>query len=143
LAVILFFLTAKRAEKKTALTIDSNILHNHHRAVIVAVSFVMMMQPAVNQIIGVIAVRHGFVRAVAAVRAAAIGFGAFGGILVADLNRTFVNVRVVHFMQMPVVQVIGMIAVFDLCMPAVCFVRVRMIFVCRMCHKFWLSPLKF
>lgn len=85
--------------------------------------------------IGVIAVRHGFVLATAVVRAAAVCFLAVGGIGVADFDTAFIYVRIMNRVQMPVVQKIRVIAVFDSCMPAVCAVFVRMVVVCRMCHK--------
>lgn len=102
---------------------------------VVAVSVVAVMQPAVNQIVNVVAVRNRFVRAVFIVRAAASRRRADCRILVADFQNALVNVRIVNRMQMPVVQKIGVIAVLNLCMPAICAVRVRVVFVNRMCHK--------
>lgn len=102
---------------------------------VVAVSRVVMMQPAVDQVIRVIAVRHCFVFAISVMRTPAARLLALRRVLVADLDTAFIDMRVMHFMQMPVMQKIGMIAVFYLRVPAICAVRVRVIFMGRMCHK--------
>lgn len=106
-----------------------SLLHHINRAVVVAMPVVVMMQFSVNQIVNVVAVRHGFVVAVSVVRTPASGFRANSRILVADFQNALVNVQIVNRMQMPVVQKIRVISVFDLCMPAICAVRVDVVFM--------------
>lgn len=91
-------------------------------------SIVMEMQPAVDEIVSMIAVRNFFVVAVF-VCAVASRFRAHRRIFVADFQNALVNVRIVNRMQMPVVQKIRVVSVFDLCMPAIRAVFVRVIFV--------------
>jgi hypothetical protein len=107
-----------------------------------------MMQPAVDQIVGVITMRHRFVaaprsvtmrRLVAAttmLSTAAVGIG------VAHLDNVLLDPAVVLVMQMPVVEVIHVPAVTNRNMTAAGTMRVRVIGV-RRCHAVllpvWLS----
>jgi len=93
--------------------------------VIIAVSAVRMVQMAIHQVINVVAMRNGFVAAVGTV-----SVGLLIGCTAVD-RRTFVrirschlNVMVVHMitvnvMQMAIMKIIGVAAVFHCGVPAV------------------------
>jgi hypothetical protein len=78
-----------------------------YRPVIIAMAIMWVMQPTAHEVIDVIAVRHAFVSAARPMRVRAPGFGrAPRGIGVADLDDVFVDMILVHVMQMTVVEVI-------------------------------------
>ena len=52
-----------------------HLLNNFHRAVVVAVVAVLVVQTAVYDVVGVVAVRHGFVAAAFAVNVLVVGMG--------------------------------------------------------------------
>jgi hypothetical protein len=95
------------------------------RAVIITVIAMRMMEVAVDQIVDVIAVRHRFVSAVRPVNMARI----MGAAMVArrtlirifrtDLKRVLVYMIAMRMMQVAIMQVIDMIAMFDGRVPAV------------------------
>lgn len=87
--------------------------------VVVTVIAVWVVQVAIHQVIGVVAVGHGFVSAAGAVdmvrsvTAAVVLRGAGGGVGGVDFQRVLVDVPAVRMMQMPVMQVIGVALVLD------------------------------
>jgi hypothetical protein len=106
--------------------------------VIVAVVAVRMVQVSVDQIIGVISMRHHFVTAARSVpmsrvvSAAAVLRGAPIGIRFAYFNYMFVNVIFMRIMEMTVVKVVDVAVVPNRDMTAVGSVDMRMIGVNRM-----------
>ena len=100
---------------------------------VVAVVAVLMVQATVDDVVGVVAVRYGFVAAVGAVNVAgAIVYGvAAVGIGVVNFQTVFVVVAVVFVMQVAVVQVIDMVAVLNGGMAAAAAVNMVMVGVCR------------
>ena len=90
-----------------------------HGPVVVTVVAVRVMQVAIHQVVGVVAVGHGLVAAIRAVdmarlvSAAIVRRGALGGIGGVDRERVLVDVPDVRMMQMPVMQVIGVPIVLD------------------------------
>jgi hypothetical protein len=99
-------------------------LDNLKRPVIVAVIAMRVMQVTVDEIVDVVAMRHGFVAAawtmnvIGAVTAAAMVRRADGGVLVTDIDRMLVDMIAVRMMQMTVVQIIRVIAMADRDMAA-------------------------
>ena len=102
-----------------------------HRAVVVAVAVVDVVQAAVDQVVHVVAVRHGFVAAACAVDVAAAGvYGvAAVGVGFAHFDDVFVVVAVVLVVQMAVVQVVGVAVVADGGVAAACAVDMGVVFV--------------
>ena len=92
-----------------------HLLNNFHRAVVVAVVAVLVVQTAVYDVVDVIAVRYGFVAAAFAVNmtgtslhgVAAVGVG---GVYI---EAVLVVVAVVFVVQVAVVDVVDVVAVFD------------------------------
>jgi dihydrodipicolinate synthase/N-acetylneuraminate lyase len=80
--------------------------------VVVAVTVVPVVQPPVNEVVGVVAVRHGLVRA-ARVVAATIRGGAGRRVRLVHGNHMLVVVVAVNRVEMPVVQVVVVVAVRD------------------------------
>jgi hypothetical protein len=95
------------------------------RAVVIAVIAVRMVQVAIDEIIDVVPMRHGFVTARRAVNVARLMAAtvvirsALVGIFRIDRERMLVDVIAVHVMQMAVVQIVDMIVVLDRRMPTV------------------------
>ena len=81
----------------------------------VAVVAMWVVQPTINQIIHVVAVRHGLMSApVSMFVTFAVGSrSAICGILVVDCDDVFVHMVPVHIMQMAIVQVVCVITVAD------------------------------
>jgi hypothetical protein len=104
-------------------------------AVIVAVAFMRMMQMARDEVIGVIAMRNGFVAASVPMRvggfvgSAVVLRRAAGGVRRADFDAVLIEVVAVLGVQMPVVNVVRMIAVPDRGMAAALSVNVSVRFV--------------
>jgi AcrR family transcriptional regulator len=97
--------------------------------VVVAVIFVGMVKPALDQVVGVIAVRNGLVSAVIPVgvrRIAADGVGVVAWMGLVDRDHVFVDVLVVGMVQVAVVEVVDVIVVTDGGMAAARSVLVRM-----------------
>mgnify|MGYP001740218560 CR=1 len=62
------------------------LLHNLNRAVIVAVIAVLMVQAAIDDVVGVIAVRYGFVTAAFAVNVALAGIDGMAAVGVSFID---------------------------------------------------------
>ena len=67
------------------------LLHNLDRTVIVAVVAVLVVQAAVYDVIGVVAVRHGFVAAAFAVNVLVVGMGMTIAHFVSFLREVFTD----------------------------------------------------
>jgi hypothetical protein len=112
-------------------------LDQFDRAVVVAVIAVRMVQVAIDEIIDVVPMRHGFVTARRAVNVARLMAAtvvirsALVGIFRIDRERMLVDVIAVHVMQMAVVQIVDMIVVLDRRMPTVRAVLMVVIGVMR------------
>jgi hypothetical protein len=95
------------------------------RAVVITVIAMRMMKVAVDQIVDVIAMRHRFVSAARPVNMACIMGAAIVArrtlirIFRADIKPVLVYMIAMRMMQVPIMQVIDMIAVFDGRVPAV------------------------
>lgn len=116
-----------------------------HRPVIVAVSFVRMVQAAVNEIIHVVTVWNCGMAAVGSVNVLPVvafrSKRAFVRIDFADRNGVLVHVVTMLMMQVAVVQIIHVAFVQDGDVPAIFAVDVGMLRVSfggmRFIHKFW------
>jgi hypothetical protein len=85
-----------------------------HGPVIVTVIAVRMMQPAIHEIIHVIAMRDGFVPAIWAVLVRPASFRRTAlGILGTDRNGVLVNMIFVHMVEVTVVKIVHMAIVQD------------------------------
>jgi hypothetical protein len=106
------------------------------RAMVITMISVRMMQMAVNQIIHVIAMRNSRMAALWSMNMPAGVFlggkrrGAVRRIAFADLDDVFVYLPLVWVVQMAVMQIIHMIAMFDRRMSAVRPVNVSVVSVC-------------
>lgn len=100
-------------------------------AVIVAVVAVRMMQPAIDEVIDVVAMRDRFVPAAGAVDVTglvpAAGRGVAIGIRSADLDDVFIDMIAMRMMQVPVVQIIDVPVVFHRSVAAAAAVSVVVI----------------
>jgi hypothetical protein len=96
-------------------------------------AIVRMMQPAINQIVHMVSVRHRRVPAVGAVnmisRMPLRPVSAGVRVRRVDRNHMFIHVIAVHVMQVTIVQVIGVALVFDGKVAATGPVLVGMVFV--------------
>jgi hypothetical protein len=105
----------------------------------VAVVAVGMVQPALDQIVDVIAVRDRLVTTVLAVGMARIAVSRIGvtvGMLGVDIDHVLVDMILVRVMQMPVVDVVDVIAVANRRVTAAFAVHVRVIaFMNRVRHR--------
>lgn len=104
-----------------------------HRAVVIAMVAVLMMQTAVYQVIHVVAVWHGFVSAACAVAVFAASMHRVAAIwvsIIGYVQAVLVIMLGVGVVQMPVVQIIHMVAVLDGGVSAVCAVNVGVVCVC-------------
>jgi hypothetical protein len=85
-----------------------------HGSVVVAVVAVRMMQPAVHEIIDMIAMRNGFMSAIWPMLVCAVRLGcAAHRILLIDRQCMFVDVILVHVMQMTIVKIVHMTVMPD------------------------------
>lgn len=95
-----------------------------HRPVIIAMVAVRVMQMPVDQVIGVVPVRHPLMaapRPVVVARfmpGARVPGGAVGGIALVDGDHVFVDVALVRVVQMPVVEVVDVVTVLKGGVPA-------------------------
>lgn len=85
---------------------------------VVAVAVMDMMQPAIHQVVDMIAVGHGFVTAIGSMdvvgrMAAALAMGAVIRIGRIDLQHVLVHVITVHVVQMAVVEIVDVARVLD------------------------------
>jgi hypothetical protein len=93
--------------------------------VIIAVSIAGMVEMAVHQVIGVVAVRDGFMPAVGTVHmrflmtAAVVSRGAEGRVIAADGDAVLLYASLTGVVQMAVMQIIGMTLVLHRRMAAV------------------------
>ena len=92
-----------------------SLLNNFYRTVVVAVVAVLVVQAAVYDVIGVVAVRHGFVAAAFAVNMAGTGLYGVAAVGVGGvyIEAVLVVVAVVFVVQVAVVDVVDVVAVFD------------------------------
>jgi hypothetical protein len=105
--------------------------HDLERAVIVAMAAVWMVQVAIDQVVDMVAVRHGFMAAartvlVTSLMAAAIVIRRAGvGIAAAHFDHMFVEMVFVRVMQVAIVEIVHVIAVPDRGVAAARTVLVR------------------
>jgi hypothetical protein len=82
--------------------------------VVVAVIAVRMMQPTIHQVIDMVAMRNNLMSTIWTMPVRATRFGrAAHRILFIDRQRMFVNVILVHVMQMTIVKVVYMTVMYD------------------------------
>ena len=110
------------------------------RTVVVAVITVRMMQMTVDQVVDVITVRYRGVSAVRAVHVPgivplAVVRRAARGVDIGDLDNMFVVVIVMGAVQMPVMQIAGVVAVFDRNVTALRAVLVGMVLMNGVAHR--------
>jgi hypothetical protein len=105
--------------------------------VVVAVVAVRMMQPAIDQEIHMVAVRHRLMAAVVVLAAAGNG-GAPGGVGRIHCQGVLVIVSIVRAVQMAVMQVVYVAVVANACMATVVAVNVAMLFVNVVAHAQYL-----
>jgi hypothetical protein len=80
---------------------------------------VRMMQPAVDEIVDMVTMRHRFMAAVRTVHVRAVDLRrAVHGIFIADRDDMFVDVILVHMVQMAVVKIIHMAVMANRDVPA-------------------------
>ena len=105
------------------------LFNDFHRAVVVAVVAVLVVQAAVYDVVGVVAVRHGFVAAAFAVNVAGTGLHGVAAVGVGGIyiEAVFVVVTVVFVVQVAVVDVVDVVAVFDRGMAAAFAVNVLVV----------------
>jgi hypothetical protein len=116
--------------------------------VVVAVAVVDVVQVALDEVIRVIAMRHGRVSTaravdmVGGVSGAAVVRRALGGVGRIDGDRVLVDVIAVDVVQVPVVEIVDVTRVLDRGMPAVGAVNVVVTFVDRVRHEisWWEQP---
>jgi hypothetical protein len=108
------------------------------RSVVVAVIAVRVMKAVVHHVIEVVAMRHRLMPTIGAVLMGHIVPGCslrvLRRMLVVDIKRMLVDVAVVQMMQMPVVQIVDVIAMAHRDVPAARAVGVRVILVCLTGH---------
>ena len=93
----------------------SELCNDFHRAVVIAMIAVLVMQTAVDQIIDMVAVRNGLMTATFPMNMARTGIKRNAGIRVGFIYRqgVFVVMAVVLVVQMAVVQIVDMAVMFD------------------------------
>ncbi len=100
-------------------------------AVVVAVAFVRMMEMPIDEVIHVVAVRHGRMAAFRAVDMLNRVCGAFvvrragGGVRVRNFQHMLVHVIAVRMVDVAVVEVIHVVRMFDRRMPAALAMNMR------------------
>lgn len=108
---------------------------------VVAVARVRVVQVTRDEVVGVVAVRDGFVAAAGAVsvslvvRSAGVAGGAGRGVRAADGDGVLVGVVAMHVVQVPIVEVVGVPVVLDGNVSAARAVGVRMLVVRLMGHR--------
>jgi hypothetical protein len=121
-------------------------LDHDRRSVIVAMIAMRVMQPAVDQIVEVIAMRHRFVPAsramdmAASMEGLALTGGAVGGVGRTDLDGMFVDMVAMHVVQMPIVKIVDMIAMPDRNVAAAWAVPMGVVGVDIAAFSHWNSP---
>lgn len=112
----------------------ADLTEHGNGSVVVAVVAMGVMQAPVDQVIIMVAVRHPLVTA-AIVSALAGNRVTAIRVLRTDFNHMLIEVIIVRVMQMPVVQIIYMIAVLDAGMTTVFAMHMRVRFVFRTRHR--------
>lgn len=103
----------------------TDLLRDGHRAVVVAMATVHVVQVTLDDVVGVISVRDRVVAAARAVRVvlavllAVVRWRALRWVRAADVERVLVDVVAMHVMEMAVMQVVLVTAVLDRLVPAV------------------------
>ena len=93
----------------------SELCNDFHRAVVIAMIAVLVMQTAIDQVIDMVAVRDSFMSATFPMNMARTGIKRNAGIRVGFIYRqgVFVVMAVVLVVQMAVVQIVDMAVMFD------------------------------
>ena len=95
---------------------------------IVAMIAVRMMQPALHQIVDMVAMRHRFVSAVWTVHVRAVDLRrAARGIGSADRDHMLVDVVLVHVVEMAVMKIVDMAVMADRGVPAIGTMLMRVV----------------
>ena len=123
---------AELCERVFYCAIISRLFDDLHRAVVIAMVAVLMMQTTVYQVIHMVAVWHGFVSAACAVAVFAASVHGVAAVWVGIVyfQAVFIIMLGVGVVQMPIVQVIHMVAMLDGGVSAVCAVGVGVVCVC-------------
>lgn len=123
---------AELCERVFYCAIISRLFDDLHRAVVIAMVAVLMMQTTVYQVIHMVAVWHGFVSAACAVAVFAASVHGVAAVWVGIVyfQAVFIIMLGVGVVQMPIVQVIHMVAMLDGGVSAVCAVNVGVVCVC-------------
>jgi hypothetical protein len=98
---------------------------------------VLVVKVRADEVVGVVAVRHGLVAAAPSVDVTRVVLAArvrAAGRSLAGREHVLVHVIVVHAVQMPVVQEVVMVVVLDADVTAVCAVHVGMVRMRLVCH---------
>ncbi len=111
-----------------------NLAEDSERPVVVAVIAVAMVEPTIHKVIIMIAVRHALVPTVI-VPALAVHRLAVVSVLGTHRNRMLIVVSLVRVVQMPIVQIVYMVAVLNTSVPTVLAMHMRMRFVCCASHS--------
>ena len=122
---------AELCERVFYCAIISRLFDDLHRAVVIAMVAVLMMQTTVYQVIHMVAVWHGFVSAACAVAVFAASVHGVAAVWVGIVyfQAVFIIMLGVGVVQMPIVQVIHMVAMLDGGVSAVCAVGVCVVSV--------------
>ena len=123
---------AELCERVFYCAIISRLFDDLHRAVVIAMVAVLMMQTTVYQVIHMVAVWHGFVSAACAVvgLAASVHGVAAVWVGIGYVQAVFIIMLGMGVVQMLVVQVVHMVAVLNGGVSAVCAVNVGVVCVC-------------
>lgn len=105
------------------------LLNDFHRAVVIAVVAVLVVQPAVYDVVDVVAVRYGFVAAAFAVNMAVTGLHGVAAVGVGGvyIEAVFIIVAVVFVVQVAVMDIVDVVAVFNGGMAAALVVNVLVV----------------
>lgn len=105
------------------------LFNDFHRAVVIAVVAVLVVQPAVYDVVDVVAVRYGFVAAAFAVNMAVTGLHGVAAVGISSvyIEAVFIIVAVVFVVQVAVVDVVDVVAVFNGGMAAALAVNVLVV----------------
>lgn len=93
-------------------------LHDLHRAMVITMPVMHMVQATVHQVIHVVTMRYHFMSAVFSMLASARGWLVFGRVCIAYRYAAFVPMSVVLVVQMAVVHIVNVVFVLDFRMPA-------------------------
>ena len=123
---------AELCERVFYCAIISRLFDDLHRAVVIAMVAVLMMQTTVYQVIHMVALWQGCVSAACAVAVFAASVHGVAAVWVGIVyfQAVFIIMLGVGVVQMPIVQVIHMVAMLDGGVSAVCAVGVGVVCVC-------------